>query len=702
MTAASATVCHYCGLPLGLRPSQRRLAGTARSFCCYGCTLAFQVRHGSFEETHETHELIRLGVGAFFAMNIMLLSLLLYSGAFDLDWEPLRQLVHIVLWLLATPAVAILGWPFVRETWQDARGGRMGSASLVVLGVGGAYGYSMLAVMSGGADVYFDTAATVLVLFTLGRYIEAAARARAARDLTPMLEAESLWVTRVEGGVETRCAIASVALGDTIRVAAGERIAIDGVILSGRACTDETVISGESRPVAKRPGDRVIAGSIDLDGPLLVRCEAAGSATQWGRICQGVRHALATAVPFSGASDRLAAGFVPVVLAIAGAVVLFSARELPLDAALSRGLAVLVVACPCALGLAAPLATALGIASLARQGCVIRDGRAIERLASIRAVIFDKTGTLTMGTPRFVALSATASRPADVLERAAGLEQHAGHALAQTVVAAASERCLTPETVIDARVVPGRGVVGTAGGDVSAIGSAEWLATLGFAANSDIDAKARSFADDGHTIAYVGWAGQMRGVLAFDDQPRPQARDTIAALHHLGLRTLVVSGDQPEATRRIAEAVAAEGWEARVSPEGKAELVACWRRNHGCVAVVGDGLNDGLALAEADVGIAMGTATDLARETASLVLPPTGLGLLAWVITLARAVRRRIIGNLLWAFSYNFIAVALAATGWLRPVMAAALMAGSSLIMVINSLRLERLSNGLQARSACS
>lgn len=700
MAAERVALCGHCSLPAGLRPVMRRVAGNACAFCCYGCAIAFQVRNGSLEEAEAVEGLVRLGVAAFFAMNIMVLSLLIYSGGLDAAGEGLRWAINGVLWLLATPAVAILAWPFACDTWRDLRAGRFGSSSLVVIGVAAAYGYSAFAVLAGRPDVYFDTAIMVLVLFTLGRYVEATARARAARDLAPMLEAETQWVTRVEAVGEVRRAIADIVPGDRIRVAAGERVGVDGRVLSGCAHVDEAVATGESRPAAKGPGDRVAAGSIALDGTLLVRCEAAGAATQWGRICRGVRRALASRSPLVGATDRAAAVFVPLVLAVAGATVVVTAQELSLDAALLRGLAVLVVACPCAIGLAAPLAMAFGVSRLAQQGCVVRDGRAIELLARVRTAIFDKTGTLTSGTPRLVELSTSTSPSADVLRRAAGLEQHSGHVLAPAVLSAAAERALEPDSLTDIRVVPGGGVFGVAACDTSAIGSAEWLVEFGFVADAELVAKVHAFAELGYAVACVGWGGRMQGVLAFEDTLRPRTQGVTAALRDLGVRTLVLSGDQLEATRRVAETVAADGWHAKVLPESKAALVARWRYDSGPIALVGDGLNDGLALVEADVGIAVSTATGLAREAADLVLPPAGVALLPGIIALARTVRRMLVVILLRAFGYNFIAIALAAAGWLPPVIAAALMAGSSLVVVASFLRLQRTVDVSYVRSA--
>ncbi len=675
MTALDQAFCVQCALPLGRRPYLQRVIGELRGFCCYGCGLAFQVRHGNVEEAQAASFLVRLGVGTFFSMNVMMLSWLVYSGSLDTESEGLRAAVLWVIWLLATPAVAILSWPFARAAWQEARGARLGAPALAVLGVVCAYVYSSAVLLSGGEEIYLDTATMVLLLFTVGRYLEASGRAHAARDLTPMIEAESR-ILRV---------------GEVIRVAPGERIAVDGVVLQGRAYVDEAVISGDNRLIDKGPGAHVVAGSVSTDGHLWVRCEAVGADTRWGRICRAVRRALSARSPLQGAADHIAAASVPIVLAVAGGVMLYGASRLALESAFLSALAVLVVACPCALGLATPLATALGVARLARQGCVVRDGSVLETLARIRTIVFDKTGTLTSSAARVAAIEACGVSAEVLLSRAAGLAHQSRHALGRGMVAEAEARGLRPVSASDVCVAPGRGVMATAGDGLIAAGSETWLAQLGFRrAGATVAARARSYAASGFALVHVGWAGQERGVIAFEHELQPEARETVSALRGHRLHTVLVSGDLPEATRRAAESAGVDEWRASITPEGKAEWVTRWQLERGAIAMVGDGINDGLALTGADVGISFGSADALARETAELVLPPNGLALLPWAIELARATRRTIVSNLAWAFGYNIVAVTAAASGLLQPILAAALMAGSSLLVIANSMRLRR------------
>lgn len=691
MVSALDSFCAHCALPIGRRPNLRQVKGEARAFCCYGCAIAFQVRNGSHEEVDAASFLVRLGAGAFLSMNVMMLSWLFYGDFPDLDGALPRTEVLWVIWLLATPAVAMLGWPFACDAWEEAKRARVGASGLAIFGVVSAYLYSTFVLLSGGEDVYFDTATMVLVLFTLGRYLEAAGRARAARDLAPMLEAESQWVTRVEADTEARRQVALIRVGDVIRVAPGERIAVDGAVIEGRGFVDEAVISGESRRIEKSAGASVIAGSVNLDGQLLVRCEAAGADTRWGQICRSVRSALSARSPLQGVADRVSAVVVPLVLAVATVVVATGVSSIGLDEAMLRGVAVLVVACPCALGLAASLATSLGVARLTRQGCLVRSGGVLESLARVRTMLFDKTGTLTSGTPRLVAIQTNGIAADSLLGRAAGLEQDSWHALGEGIAAAAAARGLQPLPARDARCVPGCGVVATAEDGLTAAGSANWLAELGFQpAGGGVAEAAASHAASGFALVHVGWAGAERGLIAFEHELRPEANATLAALRQHGIRSFVVSGDLPEATRRAADAAGADDWVAQVPPEAKAELVALLRRERGVVAMVGDGINDAMALAEADVGISIATATDLARETADLVLPRNSLALLPWAVRMAGVVRRTIVSNLVWAFGYNAVAVALAAGGLLQPIGAAALMAGSSLLVIVNSLRLER------------
>jgi P-type Cu2+ transporter len=323
MTASAEALCSHCLLPLGQRPMRRVLIGEARAFCCYGCCIAFQVKAGSGEESEAAWLLIRLGIGGFLSMNIMLFSLLFYTDALTGADARIVPGIDLLLWLLATPVLVILGGPFFREAWQGLLQGRPNPAALIALGVGAAYGYSVLGVLQHGTHIYFDTATMVLMFFTLGRYLDAVGRARAARDLSPLLAAESEWAMVLEGGSERRRPVREVTAGMLVRAKPSERIAVDGIVVAGESHVDEAVMTGESRQVAKGPGAAVIAGSINLDGTLIIRSSGAGSETRWAQICRSVREALLRRSPTQRIADHVAAAFVPVVLVLAGGTVLY-------------------------------------------------------------------------------------------------------------------------------------------------------------------------------------------------------------------------------------------------------------------------------------------------------------------------------------------------------------------------------------------
>ncbi len=696
MTAAPQALCRHCLLPVGRRGFARTVNGEGCQFCCYGCCIAHQVKSGSGDASEAAWLLVRFGVGSFLSMNIMLFSLLVYSGAFDGADRRVLPTIQLLLLGLATPAVLILGEPFVRETWYQARRGRLTAAALIVLGSVAAYAYSTLAVFRHGGHLYFDTASMVLMLFTLGRYLEAAGRARAARDLAPLLAAERELATVVEGAQEHRRPVREVRAGMLIRVRPGERIPIDGLIVLGRSHTDDSVITGESRQIAKSVGASVLAGSINLDGPLLVRSTGSGSESRWAQICHSVRDALRQSSRTQRVTDRVVAGFVPIVLALAGITLAYWAQRAPLDLAMLTALSVLVVACPCAVGLAAPMAHSLGIGQLARHGCLVRSPGALEALAHTRLIAFDKTGTLTLGRLQLVDVASDGVSDDEVLARLAGLERHSEHALARAVGQAARARGLEPIATVDVQVVPGRGLRGVVDDELVAAGNAALMFELGWQLPRALLERGNVMAASGHSVVFVGWseparAARVRALLSFDDTPLAEARTTIDALRAVGIQAALLTGDHAGAAARVAATVGVDDWHAGLLPEAKQVALAQYRARRGAVAMVGDGLNDGPGLACADVGIAVASATDLARETADLVLPPGGLWLLPWVIARARAVRSTILANLAWAFGYNLVALTCAVLGLLQPILAAAVMAGSSLLVVLNSLRLERL-----------
>ena len=682
--------CSHCLLPLGSYPTKRIVNGEDHAFCCYGCCLAYQVKHGSREEPEAAWLLVRLGIGGFLSMNIMLFSLLLYSGTFDVADSEMLPKFYWLLGIFATPVLFILGGPFIKESWEGALQGRLNSATLISIGAISAYGYSMLMLFTGGKNIYFDTATMILVLFTLGRYLEASGRAKAVRNVAPLLEAERQWATVIENGKEKRSSISKMKVGMNVRILPGERFPVDGIVLEGFSSADESILTGENRPVIKSEGDLVLAGSINQKGSLLIECGALGAATQWGLLCKSVREALSHPSSIQRLADNVASIFVPIVLAITILTIIYWQSQVPLDQALLNGLAVLVVACPCALGLAAPLATALGLGQYIKRGCIIRGGEVQETLAKIRRIAFDKTGTLTKGATRLIKIENNDASQEEVLQRAAGLEQHSEHSLAQGIISVAKERKLIIKNPERVQAVAGSGVMGYIEGELTAVGRSEWLIEQGLEMPSLFVKRLQNYESSGQTVVCVGWSGKIHGILLLDDMLLPEVPIMVETLKKLDMRTMLLTGDLPAVASRIAKSAGVEEWKASMSPDEKCNFLEQWGGIEDPAIMVGDGLNDGPVLARAEVGIAVGSATDLARETADLVLPEKGLALLPWVILLSRAVHRTIITNLLWAFGYNIVAITLAVFGLLQPILAAGLMAGSSLLVVFNSLRLEQ------------
>ena len=682
--------CSHCLLSLGSYPTKRIVNGEDHAFCCYGCCLAYQVKHGSREEPEAAWLLVRLGIGGFLSMNIMLFSLLLYSGTFDVADSEMLPKFYWLLGIFATPVLFILGGPFIKESWEGALQGRLNSATLISIGAISAYGYSMLMLFTGGKNIYFDTATMILVLFTLGRYLEASGRAKAVRNVAPLLEAERQWATVIENGKEIRSSISKMKVGMNVRILPGERIPVDGIVLEGFSFADESILTGENRPVRKYEGDLVLAGSINQKGSLLIECRALGAATQWGLLCKSVREALSHPSSIQRLADNVASIFVPIVLAITILTIIYWQSQVPLDQALLNGLAVLVVACPCALGLAAPLATALGLGQYIKRGCIIRGGEVQETLAKIRRIAFDKTGTLTKGATRLIKIENNDASQEEVLQRAAGLEQHSEHSLAQGIISVAKERKLIIKNPERVQAVAGSGVMGYIEGELTAVGRSEWLIEQGLEMPSLFVKRLQNYESSGQTVVCVGWSGKIHGILLLDDMLLPEVPIMVETLKKLDMRTMLLTGDLPAVASRIAKSAGVEEWKASMSPDEKCDFLEQWGGIEDPAIMVGDGLNDGPVLARAEVGIAVGSATDLARETADLVLPEKGLALLPWVILLSRAVHRTIITNLLWAFGYNIVAITLAVFGLLQPILAAGLMAGSSLLVVFNSLRLEQ------------
>jgi Cu+-exporting ATPase len=605
--------------------------------------------------------------------------------------------------LLATPVQFWLGARFYRAAWGalKARTGNMDL--LVALGTSAAYGLSVFHLLQGPAHhgetpLYFEASAVVIALVLLGKWLEARARRQTTEAIRALQALRPTHARVRRDGREIEVRAADVVVGDVVIVRPGERIPVDGIVLEGDTHADESLITGESLPVAKGVDDRVTGGAVNGEGLIAVTTTAVGAESALARIVRLVEDAQAAKAPIQKLVDRVSAVFVPVVVAVA-LLTLFAWGVFGGDwnAAILNAVAVLVIACPCALGLATPTAVMAGTGVAARAGILIKDAEALEVAHAVRTVAFDKTGTLTEGRPVLVAHVAVDGDDDALLARSASLQQGSEHPLAKAVLAAFAARDTGAPTIArDVRAVAGRGLRGTFEGRALMLGSRRMMAEAGID-TAPLAARADALAHDGCTVSWLGeavdeagnGAPRLHGLLAFRDPPRANAAQAIAELRALGVRTVMISGDNAGAAGAVARALGIDDVRADVLPEQKADAVRALARD-GRVAMVGDGINDAPALAAADVGIAMGTGTDVAMHAAGITLMRPEPGLVADALDVSRRTVRKIRQNLFWAFAYNVVGIPLAALGLLDPVVAGAAMAFSSVSVVSNTLLLRR------------
>jgi len=680
----SRSFCDYCGLAFtgpGYSPD-----GKSR-FCCYGCYLVQRIVGSSSDEGIASWIIIRLGIGAFLSMNVMMISLVLYAAApGDLGARTIQGL-HWLMVILATPAVIILGGPFVLAGLRDLLRHRLTTDVLVVTGSLAAYGVSVAHTIMGRGQVYFDTGTMLLLIVTLGRLLEASAKNRTSQAIRDMMAMTPATARVLREGDEIEISSEEICAGDMLVVRPGEKIPSDGRITTGNCLVEEAAFTGESKPRTCSSGDYVFGGSVDCDGLIVMEVEAVGEDSLVARIREMVTQAQQDRAPVERFAERIATVFVPGIwlLAMGTAAYWAFACHNPARAGMTA-LAVLVVACPCALGLATPMASCLAIGRAARDGVLIRSGAVLERLPRINTIFFDKTGTLTCNSLSVEdILAAYGAAPDDILMWTAPLESASEHSIARAITTHARTHDLPVGRVTQFRAISGYGVEG----DVIVNGESRHvtagslkLLLQSYELPPELTVNTES------TAIYVGWSGVIRGVILLGDSSRPEAREAIAALKAAGICTAVISGDREDPTRRLACELGISEVFSECIPTAKAEVIKKLRGTG--VAMVGDGINDAPALAQADVGIAVGGGTDLAKQSSDITLLGDDLSRIPAVLELSRTTCRIIRQNLWWAFGYNCIAISLACMGYIHPLIAASAMFISSLCVICNSLRLTR------------
>ncbi len=595
--------------------------------------------------------------------------------------------------VLATPVQFVFGARFYRAGWHALRARSGNMDLLVALGTSAAFGLSVWQLLTDGGTghLYFESAAVVITLVMLGKWLETRAKRqttlaiRALQALRPDTARQ-----RQADGTEADVTVASLRVGDVVVVRPGERVPVDGEIMEGESHLDESLLTGESLPVSRTVGGRVTAGAINADGALVVRTVAIGAETMLSRIIRMVENAQAGKAPIQRLVDRISAVFVPVVLGIALLTLLgWGWWDGNWEQAWLNAVAVLVIACPCALGLATPAAIMVGTGTGARAGILVKDAEALETAHRVDTVVFDKTGTLTVGKPEVVALHAVDGDAGGMLRMLAALQAGSEHPLAHAVLQRARQDGIPIQPASAVHALPGRGVAGEVNGVIWQLGNARLMTDLAVDV-APLLPVAQQQESDGRTVSWLVCGTSLAGLVAFGDALKPEAAAAVARLKRDGIRTVLLTGDNAGAAARVGEALALDVVVANVLPGDKADHVRTLQSEGRVVAMVGDGVNDAPALAAADVGIAMSTGTDVAMHAAGITLMRGDPMLVPDALDLSRRTVRKIRQNLFWAFVYNLVGIPLAAAGWLSPVVAGAAMAMSSVSVVSNALLLRR------------
>ncbi len=624
-----------------------------------------------------------------------------------------QQLSNWIQLLLATPVVLWAGWPFFVRGWQSLKTRNLNMFTLIAMGTGVSWVYSIIATlvpnifppafrqMDGAVSVYFEAASVITVLVLLGQVLELRARDQTSGAIKALLGLAPKLARRIGAdGSEVEVALELIAVGDLLRVRPGERVPVDGLITDGHSTLDESLVTGESMPVSKDAGAKVIGGTINASGSFVMRAEKIGSETMLARIVQMVANAQRSRAPIQRMADRVSGWFVPAVIvcaALAFAAWSFWGPEPRFTYGLVAAVAVLIIACPCALGLATPMSIMVGVGRGAQAGVLIRNAEALERMEKVDTLVVDKTGTLTEGKPSVTTIVvAEGQDESDLLRLTASVEQASEHPLASAIVKAAQARNLGLSKVMGFDSPPGKGAIGMVERKRMAIGNAAFMGELNIAVDQLV-AKADDLRADGATAVFVAINGKLAGVLGIADTVKATTSQALAALRATGMRIVMLTGDNRITAEAIAKRLGIAEVEADVLPDKKADIVAKLKSQGRIVAMAGDGVNDAPALAAADVGIAMGTGTDVAMESAGVTLLKGDLMGIVRARSLSKAVMGNIRQNLFFAFIYNFVGVPIAAGvlfPWfgilLSPMIASAAMSFSSVSVIANALRLRR------------
>lgn len=680
---------------------------------CPKCGMALEPRTAVAQDPADQHAIEELGRkfwgGLLIGLPVVLLALAEMVPALPFDFIPYNVSVWSQL-ILSTPVIFWAGGFFFTKAWKSIINRSLNMFTLIAMGVGAAYFYSLVAVlfphlfpasltMDGRPSLYFEAAVVITVLVILGQYLEAKARAQTGQAIKALLGLAAKSAHRVKDGTEEDVPVDEIQKGDLLRVRPGEKIPLDGIIVEGKSTIDESMISGEPIPAEKREGDKVIGATVNQTGSFLMRTERVGAETLLSQIVHMVAEAQRSRAPIQGLADKVSGYFVPVVILIAVITFIIWANwgpEPQLAYAVVNAIAVLIIACPCALGLATPMSIMVGVGRGAQSGILIKNAEAIEKAQRITHVLTDKTGTLTEGKPKVTAVvSAQGINEKDLLLTAGSLEQSSEHPLARAVIDYAQEQGIQLVNVSDFESVTGGGVKGALNGKKVFLGKGKFIEETVGGLPEKLRSKSAELQEKAQTVVWVALEKQVIGILGISDPIKKTTPQAIEALHKKGCKVIMLTGDNKKTAQAIAKELGIDDVRAELEPQDKQKIVKEFKQQGALVMMAGDGINDAPALAEAHVGVAMGTGTDVAIESAGITLVKGDLNGIVKALTLSRSVMRNIRQNLFFAFIYNALGIPIAAGVLypllgvlLSPVIAGAAMAFSSVSVIGNSLRL--------------
>jgi len=683
---------------------------------CPKCGMALEPKTVTAADSEDDNTELRDMTRRFWISAALTLPVFILAMSHLLPNAPEWMAGHEARWLqfaFSAPVVLWAGWPFFRRGWASIRTGNLNMFTLIAIGVGSAFLYSAIVMVAPGLfpegmrqhgmiGIYFEAAAMITVLVLLGQVLELRARSRTGAAIRSLLDLAPKTARRVRDGEEEDVPVAHVHAGDLLRIRPGEKVPVDGEIAEGRSSIDESMLTGESMPVEKAAGDKVTGGTVNGTGAFLMKAERIGSQTMLARIVATVAEAQRSRAPIQGLADKVSAIFVPTVIAVAiGTFVgwLLLGPEPRLAHALINAVAVLIIACPCALGLATPMSIMVGVGRGAHGGVLIRNAEAIEQLENVRTLVVDKTGTLTEGKPRLTEIvPAPGADPDALLLAIAAVEQHSEHPIATAIVTGAREKGLTIPVASGFESITGGGVAAEVDGRKVIIGTPALLQAHGVSGFDELEAAAAKLQSNAHTVVFTAIDGRVAGAVAVADPIKETTPEAIRQLRRAGVEVVMLTGDNERTARAVAEKLELDQFHAGFQPHEKHAQIEKLRAEGKVVAMAGDGINDAPALAAAHVGIAMGTGTDVAMESAGVTLLHGDLGGIVKAIRLSRAVMRNIRQNLFFAFAYNALGIPVAAGLLypffgilLSPVIAGAAMSLSSVSVIANALRLRSL-----------